>query len=504
MQAIPAATSLPHLQYRWVIAISLLLSAWLMWLDPLVNRDAIIYLRSADAYLQGGLAAAQQVHGRPLLSVCIALLHQLTGMSLLHAGLIITTVAYAALCVSFVATVRLLGGNRTVQIIAAVVVLSHPMLNQHRSSIMRDPAYWALLMLSFRELLLYLRHPSLISRLRWFLYVLLAAAFRFEGVFFAIIAPFALLFARNLEHRLRHCLLLLVPQITTLAVVALSVIIYRSQQTDSSPLFPAINYYLDSLKAFPEQFSAVAQQASEPLLRFTSRDDAPWAVTAGLAVVLLLNICRALSWPWAITLLWGTWAQLHRHFRSHDSAVLRVHLFIATGYLAVFILINRFMLERYSMQAVIFLLLYLPFILGALWQHGGWKKYLVIVLLAGMTADTLHNGNREKAFIQEATHWVVQNTDEGASLVSNEKYIAYFSQREFNWAAIQAIQFSLGGILESPRLWRDQDYLVMYIKPEREKLWKRFLRDNSLEELQSFGEGRRGRVAIVPLTAVTR
>ena len=475
-----------------------------MWLDPLVNRDAIIYLRSADAYLQGGLAAAQQVHGRPLLSVCIALLHQLTGMTLLHAGLAITTVAYTALCVSFVATVRLLGGNRTVQIMAAVVVLSHPMLNQLRSSIMRDPAYWALLILSFRELLLYLRQPSLLSRLRWFLYVLLAAAFRFEGVFFAIIAPFALLFTRNLEHRLRHCLLLLVPQITALAVVTLSVIIYRSQQTDSSPLFPAIAYYLDNLKAIPEQFSAVAKQASEPLLKFTSRDDAPWAVAAGLLVVLLLNICRALSWPWAIALFWGARAQLHRHFRSDDSTVLRAHLFIAAGYLAVFMLINRFMLERYSMQAVIFLLLYLPFILGALWQYGGWKKYLVIVLLAGMTADTLHNGSREKAFIRDATHWVVQNTDENASLVSNEKYIAYFSQREFDWAAIQAIHFSLGAIMESPRMWRDRDYLVMYIKPIREELWKNFLQQHGLEEQQSFGEGRKGRVAIVQLTAVNR
>ena len=162
MQANPAANALPHLQYRWVVAVSLLLSAWLIWLDPLINRDAIIYLRSADAYLQDGLAAAQQLHGRPLLSICMALLHQLTSLSLVHAGLLITSLSYAALCTVFVATVRTLGGNRTVQIIAAVVILSHPWLNHIRSSIMRDPAYWALLLLSLREMLLYLRHPSLI------------------------------------------------------------------------------------------------------------------------------------------------------------------------------------------------------------------------------------------------------------------------------------------------------------------------------------------------------
>lgn len=101
MQANPAATTLPRLHYRWVFAASLLLSAWLMWLDPLLNRDAIIYLRSADAYLQGGLLAAQQLHGRPILAVLMAWLHQLSGLSLMHSGLFITTLAYALLCTCF-------------------------------------------------------------------------------------------------------------------------------------------------------------------------------------------------------------------------------------------------------------------------------------------------------------------------------------------------------------------------------------------------------------------
>ena len=178
---------------------------------------------------------------------------------------------------------------------------------------------------------------------------------------------------------------------------------------------------------------------------------------------------------------------------------MRAHLIIAAGYLAVFILINRFMLERYSMQVVIFLLLYLPFVLGALWQRGGWKKYLVIALLAGMSADTLHNGDREKIFIKEATQWVIDNTPEDASLISNEKYIAYFSRREFNWDASQVHRFSLGTILKTPRLWRDHDYLVIYIKPKREDIWQAFLQDQSLIEQHSFGGGRKGRVAVVQL-----
>lgn len=497
MQANPAANALPQLHYRWVFAASLLLSGWLIWLDPLINRDAIIYLRSADAYLADGLGAAQQLHGRPILALLMAWLHQLTGLSLLHSGLLITTLAYAFLCSAFVACVRILGGNLTVQIIAAILVLSHPMLNHLRSAVMRDPAYWALIMLAFRELLIYARQPSLVIRLRWFLYILLASIFRFEGVFFALFAPLCLLFSRNLEQRAKHCLLLLAPQLITLGLALIALLVYRGQQSDSSPLFPAIHYYLQGLLGFPEAFSALAAEVADPLLRFTSAEDAAWAVVASLAMVLLLNLCRALTWPWVITLALGARAGLLRHFRRDDSTLLQGHLLIAFAYLALFMLINRFMLERYSMQVVIFGMLYLPFILGALWHSGGWKKGLTILLLAGMTADTVHNGDYQKAFIADATRWVVENTDSDATIVSNEKYIAYFSDRKFDWVAIQGQRFDLDPILDTPRLWRDTHYMVMYLKPKREQRWSQFLADNDLQEAKSFGGGDKGRVAVV-------
>lgn len=59
MQANP--TALPHLHDRWVFAASHLLSDGLVWLDPLIDRDAMIYLRSADAYLRDPVAVVQSL-----------------------------------------------------------------------------------------------------------------------------------------------------------------------------------------------------------------------------------------------------------------------------------------------------------------------------------------------------------------------------------------------------------------------------------------------------------
>jgi hypothetical protein len=401
------------------------------------------------------------------------------------------------LCIAFVATVRTLGGDRSIMLIAAIVILSHPWLNHTRSSIMREPAFLAFLILSFRELLLYIRQPNLRHQLRWLSYIVTASLFRFEGLFFAFFAPVALLFCKDLSHRYRHCLQLLAPLLFVVLLIGGAFSVYNTMQGTSIPSFPGINHYIAQLQAFPRDFSSLADESAVLMLEFTARDDANIAVITALLSLLVLNICRALSWPWMLTLLWGSRQGVSQRLRSTDRILLSSHVLVGLFYLAIFVLTNRFMLERYSMQVVIFLLLLLPFVLGSLWHAGGWKKLLAIVLLAGMSIDTLHNNDREKVFIVEATQWVEKRTPADASIVSNEKYIAYFSQREFDWAAIQGNRFSLTAILGSRRLWRDKDYLVMYIKPRTEELWQTFLDQEGLQESQSFGGGRKGRVVVV-------
>jgi hypothetical protein len=496
---IPDIASEANIRYRWIVAASLLLSIWLIWLDPLINRDAIIYLRAAEAYLQGGLAASQQVFGRPLLPICMAIVHQLTGISLLHAGLLITTVFYVVLCVAFIDTVRILGGKRSVQLIAAIVILSHPWINHTRASIMRDPVYLAFIMLSLRELLLFSRTPSRLHQARWTAYVMGAALFRFEGLFVAALAPLALLFTHNLQRPWRHSLQLLLPLLLIYGALAGCLLAYYAFNPQAPLLFPGIGLYLERLSLLPAEFADIARQSAEPLLTFTSRNDATLAGIAALAAVLLLNLCRALTWPWLLVLLWGARAGIGHRFRRDDLAIISTYLLIALLYLTLFIAINRFMLERYSVHAVLFLLLLLPFALSSLWHQGGWRKYLALALLLGMSADTLHTGAREKLFIVEATRWVAQNTPAAASLATNEKYIAYFSQREIDWESLQRRRFQLDAILHNPALWQHADYLVVYLKRREEPAWQTFLQANDLQELRSFAGGRVGRAVVVAL-----
>lgn len=501
MQTHRVPNTVASIDYRLVIAASLLLSLWLIALNPLIDRDAIIYLRSADAYLQGGLTASRELFARPLLSVCFALIHQLTGIPLLYAGLLLNTLFYALFCVAFVSMVHILGGDRRIQLLAALVVLSHPVLNEQRSSIMREPAYWAFSLLACRELLFYLRRPVFKHRLRWFGYILTAALFRIEGLFFAILAPLALLAVTTLNQRWRHCLLLLAPQLLLATLLLLVWLVYPVEPSGHSYRFPGIESYIDRLLELPQAFSEMTAATGAAMLAFSAQEDAPTAVLAGLAAIAAVNICRALSWPWLVALLWGWHRGLMSRIHADDRLLLGAHLLISVAYLACFTLINRFMLERYASGFVIFALLYLPFVLNTMWNAGrrSLQRWLVVVLLLVMWLDSLHNLDYQKAFIRDAADWLRTNTPSSASLASNNPYLAYFSDRQFKWPTANRKGFEINRILASPARWADRDYLAMRVSRRDTAAWDAFLRDHSLTEMVVFEGGRHGKVAIVEL-----
>ncbi|RLA46529.1 MAG: hypothetical protein DRR04_04645 [Gammaproteobacteria bacterium] len=496
----PTITPLAPLDYRLIVAVSLLLSAYLIAIDPLINRDAIIYLRSADAYLHGGFLASQQLFSRPLISICFALIHQLTGIPLVYAGQLLISLFYALFCAGFVSTVRTLGGDRRVQLIAAIVVLSQPILNDHRASIVRDPAYWAFIILAFRELLLFLRSPTWKYQLRWFVYMLFASVFRFEGLFFAMLAPLSLLAIKGLEHRGRLCLRLLAPALSAVGAYLVAVLVLHP---GALPL-PSIENYIHDLLSFPEQFARVTLASGEAMLRGSAKEDASVAVLAGLIAILLLNICRAFTWPYIVVLLWGWKKKLLGRFRSNDATLLQAHLLISLAYLALFTLINRFMLERYSNQFSIFALLYTPFILSALWREslGHWKKIVVAGLLLGMSLDTLFHGGLEKVFIRDAKDWLVTNTSAHATLASNDKYIAYFSGREFDWSTANKNKSDMSAFLSSTSQWQERNYMAMRVRLRDTEVWEAFLKKYSLQEAAIFDGGSHGVISIVKINNV--
>ena len=489
----------PPVDLRIVAAVSLLLSLWLILIEPVINRDAIIYLRTAEAYLHDGLMASLGLFDRPFLSIMMAWLHQLTGLSLLHSGLVLGALFYALLSTAFVSNVRILGGDHRVQLIAAVVILSHPMIASGRDSIMRDAPFWAFSLLAFRMLLLYVRQPTLRHQLQWFTFVAMAALFRFESIFFAVLAPVAVFFASDQSNRLSISLRLLALPLAAIIVVQIVIILIQTVMLPGSQLFPDITGYVDKLISLPRVLSDVSSATGEALLVFTAKSDAGIASVAGLTAILVVNICRAVMWPYVIVLVWGRAQNLFHLVPRQSRKLLNGHLLIALIYLALFTLTNRFMLERYCHIFTIFVALYLPFILNAAWAPGRRPvtRILAALVLVGMSIDVVGSIGNRKIYKKDASQWLVSNTPADASILSNSKYIAYFSGRETDWRNLGAITFRASDLGSRPGLWRNVDYIVVRVKPDEFEQWSSFLQKNSLPELIAFDGERHGKVSIV-------
>ncbi|GAB3283161.1 hypothetical protein [Parahaliea aestuarii] len=497
----PAPTSQRiDIDLRLVAIASLLLSLWLIYLDPLINRDGVLYLRAAQAYLSEGLAASRELFGRPVLSILIAELHRLSGLPLATLGQALTTLCYIGLSVGMVATVATLGGDRRVQLFAAILILSYPVLNDYRSSIMRDPAYWACMIWALRGLLRYAHQPSAGRQWAWYGWMLLAILFRFEGLFFLVLAPLALLLP-GVVARKSDALRLLLPPLLAVAVGLAAVVIHQGTQPDGGQLFPIISHYVEQVVGLPDRFHQLASDTAAALLVFSAREDAGWVAVTGLLTILMLNVFRAISWPWLAVLVWGYLRRGWERIAPRDQRLLNANICIALLYLALFTFGKHFMLERYASIVALLCMPYLAFTLSGLWQRAGGRagKVIAALLLIGTVGDVLHNGDYKKAFIADAARWLREQTPANASLAANDMYIAWSSQRSYDWSQYSAHDYGVNDLFQRPDLWQGRDYLAMEVKRAELPQWQRFLEQEQLQEVQVFGSSGRRSIHIVNL-----
>jgi len=483
------------LDNRLLFVVSMLLSVWLVLMDPVLNRDAILYLRAADAYLEHGFAAAMALYDRPFLPILFGHLHDLTGLRMDLAALLVLGLLYSLLVIVFVAIVRLLGGSREVQLLAALLILVHPEINAYRSSIVRDPGFWAFALLAVYALLRYARDPGIMLGLWWFLALLVATLFRFEALFLVALGPLFLLGAIPGRRGLRVALPLWVPPMILGALVYVLVL---GRAPADEEWFPHISYYFQQAASWRTQFDVASTAIADHLLAFTSVVDAPVAAFGALLAVLIITIARALMWP--VLALWivGRWCGGGLHWTRAQHWLVWGHVAICLLYLSLFLLVNRFVIERYTGLLVVLLLLPLPFWIDALWRrYGALTRVLLVLLLAGLCVDTLHNSNYRKGFIADGTDWIRRNAPVNAPLLSNEPHLAYFSDRPVDFQ-LEPGHTDFFDVLQSrPGLIRAHHYIALNVRDRDRSHADQLLTDDALRELAVFGGGRYGTLLIL-------
>lgn len=413
---------------------SILLSAWSVYLDDVINNDGILYLRAAEALKAGDWEAALALYKWPLYPFLIALVSLISGLGVEYAAHALNAALTVLAVVVFLSLVRELGADRKTLIAAAIVVLIYPGLNEYRAYVIRDAGYIAFYLLALLLFIKDLKGPRAALTLGWVVSIFAATLFRIEGFVFLIALPLVRQWLLATSAALRVGLLLASAGAVLLMLGALA------WWSFSGPQLPTVSEWGTLLGNLWHSTTATLSAKIDAI---AGALHARYERTFAYAVVLVA-LCILLFWEVLVSLtpLYTALAghAVYRHLVFQDPRIRKVwfqlialHLLI----LAAILIVKLFLTGRFPLALSMTLLLAVPFSLAALyarWQEDhlrgmrNWVFPLVCALLLLTGTDGLYQPTG-KRHLKEAGLWVKDHSATQDTLFSNDPAILWYSSR---------------------------------------------------------------------------
>jgi hypothetical protein len=459
---------------KWLVWVaicgSLLLSIWANYMDDIVNNDGIEYIKSAAAILQGDWATALHTYKWPFYSLAIAFTSLISGLSLTMSAYVVNAFFNAWLVISFVALVRLLGGNRTTLWFAVLVILAFPTINKFRPYLIRDPAFLALFLSACYAFFLYInsglkRHNAIAIAC-----FMLAALFRLEGLIYLLLTQ-TYLVSRHFTHKGGR-LLSLLALLVLLVVLVVFISWWQFSSTDelgySSIFTQPLRFFEATWGQFGETFAERLRVVEEYVLMGYSRGHALLALFWSAASIVLLELIHALYYLYFIL---GLVAWRKGLLFPVVSLYAPWRFLVLTSILVLlgFVMVQWFLTDRYSITTALLMLLATPFLLAS-WYEKRAKQgvrrgvfWLVIALIVLSGLKSLDLGTK-KHYLKAAADWMSDTLPVGARIYTNNRILGHYFDREIKvgnyWSTRQ--QFEVDALLAK----KNMDFAAITVKPE--------------------------------------
>lgn len=449
---------------------SLVLSAWCVWADPIVNNDGVYYFRAAARIAAGNWDQALSIYSWPFYPALIAYVGSLPGMDPASAAHAINALAAAVLVACFLWAVHELGGDRTTLIMAALLILAFPTLNKYRSFVIRDIGYVAFYVWSLCYLFRFWKYRSLPSFAGWFMCALAASLFRVEGIAILVSVPVVLLaLRRGGTGSARWFLLATAAMVGLLLALLLGLWLIKDVV---GPDAPAKSWSVAHLWETLTDYLADTVGGKLELLKdkFAGRYYLP-AYVLIIVFVVLAEIVRRLAVIYAVLPIWGLRKKIvfpEMGLKPLWIAMILLNTLILVGS-AFFISI---VVDRYTLTIAVTVLMASPFVFSYLWQRWGepgqgrgkWilPLLMVAVLLLGVNGLDVFTS---KVHLAEAGRWIRDNTPAEATLHSNNLIVIHYSGKDafhendnYSWKHSYAI---IKG-----KAWRNFDYIAIELSDD--------------------------------------
>lgn len=401
-------------------------------------------LQQAALLLQPGWELSQN----PMMPVLTAGVHSVSGLSLIDSGLLLTSLFCLLLCVGFVDTARLLGADKTTASIAAMLILTLPLVNGARADIAAEVGYWAFSLLALKHLINYNRKLNTGTVVSCLCYSAIASLFGAEGLLVMALSPFILLFTLPRRQRTAGVLRLLIP-----TLILLAALIFSGVSVD-------VSGYLGQGEPFVGLTQTWANFVSTTAGSLVGSADAN-SVALGVVLTLsLLAVIRGLGITLLAILLWGHGRKWITQVPAQARVIIMLYLLLCMVCLVAAGILGAAADSRLGGLAVILLLLLLPFILDTAWSRvkPPWLgRGLVITVLVFQAFTSFSQHRQATSYIAEAANWLEQHGEGDSSLISNVEYLVWTNR--LRGGDSRASRHSLQEIFAAGA-WRERRYLA--------------------------------------------
>jgi hypothetical protein len=417
---------------RKLAALTVLLTvAIAMSMGEVINRDGIIYVSAAQAFLDGGFDAAVKVYRWPFYSVIIGSVSWLSGFSLEISAQLVNGILMLLLVDGFIRLSHSLEDFNSQPWIAALLVLSFPAF-EHRLEIYRDWGYLAFVLNGLVAFVRYWKHNqgSLADALTWQFSIIIALLFRVEAIGLMLMLPVLFVFHKStwkvrIQRYLTVNLVLWVSLFCALTLILMGIL--------PAGKFADLSAYLNFHKLLGS-FNQTAELISEYALNKHTDDYAQLMLVSGIASMIVSMVMDNLG-EWLILLTLVGW-YLYRLPKIDNYHVVYWLLLLVFITLFVFMMAKLMAISRFALLGSVLVLLFTTHYVSQFYtnRNSGHAagKYWWWFVLTGLLLGNLNSIAAlpdYKGYMRQGGGWIQENLSPDVPLISNDSIIEYYARR---------------------------------------------------------------------------
>lgn len=487
----------------WCLAVavlSILVSAWAVYLDPVINSRAVTDLQAARHIAAGQWQTGLWLADTPVYAWLLGLVAGISGAGVVAVAHVVGAVLHAALVLGFAALSAVMGGGRAAQTLAAVLILLSPALNELRAAVDGGPGYWAFYLWSLAYMGYWLAVPVTRRLAAWLLCGLAGLLLSADMSLFLLVAPLWLWARPPVEPR--HRLFKLAP-LGASVLVLLALVAVRQALHDGVPAMQALvqpfEHGIEGWQALERALAFKLEALRDGFVDEFSQTYDQAALLTALLWMCLGGLLTALGVVYAVLAAYAV-VVVKRLLPARVFHAWKVHVVLALALLPVHGLTGFTVAPEEAVVAALTLLAPVPLILERWWRNWvervvGYRWILPAVLAVVVAAGILGLDLRShEEHIRRAGTWLGETAAPGSTVYSNSRVVAFYSglaidrRRTYSWRrAVNMIQRDE---------WREHDYLAIVIPAARAHRERILRRQIDARPIKVFTGSAGGRVLI--------